>query len=119
MQWPTPTRFSSPGLDGLGPDNSTLDSLGYDSRVIFPLHIVPKTPNAPIFIKGIFSYLVCATICVPAQGEIALTIPTGAAMPSHEAHRINRFVAQIPLVDPPSRGILMKLPLQGHRIISR
>lgn len=78
--WPAPIRFS----------DSSGNSIGYKSAVIFPLRVVPRDEDKPATLRLKLDYAVCETLCVPAQAkaELALTGATGsqeAALKAAEA----------------------------------
>lgn len=70
--YPAPRRFR----DAIG------DSVGYSGPVVFPIEIRPKDPAKPVELRLSLSYGICREICVPAEAELALTIPAGAIIPA-------------------------------------
>jgi suppressor for copper-sensitivity B len=86
VAWPVPHRFMLFGLQ----------TFGYGEEVAFPLMVSPVTPGAPIALKAKIRYLVCETVCIPQDGELALDLPQGAATPTGHAPLVNRFGSLVP-----------------------
>jgi DsbC/DsbD-like thiol-disulfide interchange protein len=85
--WPAPMRFD----DGGGA------SIGYVEQVVFPLHVIPADPQAPVVLRLKLDYAVCEKLCVPvdAKAELALSSRPGehdAAIAANEA-RVPKRVA--------------------------
>ncbi|MBL8894257.1 MAG: hypothetical protein JNJ53_06620 [Rhizobiales bacterium] len=81
--WPAPQRFSDAGGE----------TIGYKDRVVFPLHILPENPDAPVELDLSLFFGVCQNICIPGNGE--LTAKTGRADPAAAA-LIASFAATVP-----------------------
>ncbi len=78
--FPTPQRLPE------GP----LMSFAYTGDVLLPLRLVPAAaaggdPTAPLRLVARAEWLACATVCVPEQATLTLTLPPGAAVPSPQA----------------------------------
>jgi len=86
MSWPAPERFQILGFN----------TLGYRDEVVLPLDVKLKQPGVPTAARVTVDYLTCKEICIPIMEELALTLPTGQASPSPEAHLISRFAARVP-----------------------
>jgi suppressor for copper-sensitivity B len=86
IAWPVPHRFQLFGLQ----------TFGYGEEVAFPLMVSPVTPGAPVALKAKIRYLVCETVCIPQDGELALDLPKGAATPTAYAPLVNRFASLVP-----------------------
>jgi DsbC/DsbD-like thiol-disulfide interchange protein len=71
--WPAPERFA----DGAGGY-----SIGYRGDVILPLHIVLENARKPSSLRVKLGYAICGELCIPAQAELALTLPNKAG--THE-----------------------------------
>jgi DsbC/DsbD-like thiol-disulfide interchange protein len=69
LSWPAPHRFSD--VEGV--------TIGYGERVLFPLRIVPKDAERPVVLRLHLDYAVCEKLCVPAQGQVELTIAPGGS----------------------------------------
>ncbi len=54
------------------------DTIGYKSRVIFPVEIAATDPSQPIALAVRMAYGICKDICVPVDAELALEVPAGA-----------------------------------------
>ena len=57
---------------------------GYDSRVLLPLKVTPRDPNAPAILNLALGYASCGKICLPARADLSLELPRDGASP-HEA----------------------------------
>ena len=64
LSWPAPRRFVDDGGQ----------SIGYDRNVIFPLQIVANNPAEPVVLRLKFDYAVCEKLCVPAEGNVELSL---------------------------------------------
>ena len=69
--YPAPKRFK----DSVG------DSVGYSGAVVFPIEVRPKDPAKPVELRLNLSYGICRDICVPAEAQLALTLPANATVP--------------------------------------
>ena len=98
MSWPVPERF----------EIFDIGTLGYSDAVVFPLNVTPETAGAPVSLTGAVDYLVCAEICIPARAELSLTLPSGPASVTEEAHVIDRFAAQVPVFDTQRAGLAIE-----------
>lgn len=88
IHWPLPERFSILGFE----------TLGYTNEAVLPLTVNLERPGEAVTFKAEISYLACAEICVPYDFTIELSLPSGPATPSAEAHLINRFQSLVPIV---------------------
>ena len=80
IRWPLPERFSLFGEDALG--------YGGD-RVILPLLVSGLDANREIKLKGDVFYLVCKTLCIPHQAQVALTLPAPQSTTNNTAEPSN------------------------------
>lgn len=98
FRWPAPHRFTLFGLE----------TFGYQEEVVFPLSVRVERPGEPVALRGRADILVCSTVCIPTNLDVALDLPAGDAVADPEtANLIARFEAQIP--DDGSRsGLLAK-----------
>lgn len=79
--YPAPHRFPDPGGQ----------SIGYKNVVVFPVRLTPADPGEPIRIKLQLDYAACATLCVPAEADLALTVAAESSAPAIElAEALNR-----------------------------
>lgn len=69
VSWPAPERMAD--ADGV--------IIGYRNNVVFPLHVVPKDPNAPVVLRLAIDYAICEKVCIPVQARAELTIKSGGA----------------------------------------
>src|SRR5262249_47687047 len=81
--WPAPHRFTDDGGA----------SIGYKGGVIFPVHVVPESPNRPAVLRLALDYAVCEKLCVPATGEGRLEL---ASTSSPHDSRLAAAQAQAP-----------------------
>jgi suppressor for copper-sensitivity B len=86
IRWPAPERFELFGLD----------TFGYGGEVVLPIDARPARAGEPVRLVAKLDYLICETICIPYQAQLALALPAGPASPSTHAHLIDRFVARVP-----------------------
>ncbi|MGJ0396684.1 MAG: protein-disulfide reductase DsbD domain-containing protein [Methylocystis sp.] len=54
---------------------------GYDSRVVLPLKVTPRDPNAPVTLHLLLDYASCGKICLPARADLSLELPREGASP--------------------------------------
>ena len=70
FDWPTPKRLAT------GP----IINFGYEGEVVLPLTVsVPTSAKLgeSITLKGKAEWLVCKDVCIPEEGEVAVTLPVG------------------------------------------
>lgn len=91
VAWPAPTRF----------EDQAGSSIGYKSRLVLPLHVTPADPALPIVLDLRLDYAVCEKVCIPAHGEVHLTLGTGQ-LSTPAAGLIQDWLAQVPAVRAPS-----------------
>lgn len=98
--WPVPKRFS----DGAG------HSIGYVTDTILPVVVTAADPSRPVRLRLHLDYAVCEKICIPAQGQVALSLPAQGTTP--HLTRIAQFKAQVPQSYPV--GAQPQGPMLGH-----
>jgi suppressor for copper-sensitivity B len=86
IAWPAPHRFTLFGLE----------TFGYGESVLLPVAARVAVPGAPVKLRAVVDYLVCAEICIPYKVNLALDVSAGDALPSDHAQAIARFQAQVP-----------------------
>ena len=86
IKWPVPKRFNAFGFD----------NFGYDSAVILPLQVSGHRRGSSVQLRGQIEALVCADICVPLGGSVALTMPAGPASPTVDSRAIAQATALVP-----------------------
>ncbi|MEX2608778.1 MAG: thioredoxin family protein [Gemmatimonadota bacterium] len=75
LQWPTPERIPVPPLM----------SFGYEDELFLLAEITPPAALAPgttVRLAGQADWLVCADVCIPDQGSVALELPVRAGAPA-------------------------------------
>jgi DsbC/DsbD-like thiol-disulfide interchange protein len=70
MLFPAPSRLK----------DSSGDSIGYKSTVVFPLDVTPKDATKPVDLKLAIEFGVCREICVPAEAKLSLTVPVSGSV---------------------------------------
>jgi thiol:disulfide interchange protein DsbD len=71
FDWPTPKRLAT------GP----IVNFGYEGEVLLPLTVsVPTSAKVGdnVTLKGKAEWLVCKDVCIPEEGEVAVTLPIAA-----------------------------------------
>jgi len=86
LRWPAPERFTLFGLE----------TFGYGGSVVLPIEARTVTPGAPVAVRAKVEYLICETICIPYEAQLALDLPAGAGTLGPQAHAIDRFAARVP-----------------------
>lgn len=88
IQWPIPTAHPSEG------DQLTYI---YEGEVMLMVEITPpaELPPGEVALKAKLRWLVCAETCIPGDGEVALTLPSGAPAPAN-AELFSKWRAQLP-----------------------
>jgi suppressor for copper-sensitivity B len=86
LLWPVPHRFTLFGLD----------TFGYAEEVVLPVIATLNEPGKPLSLRAHLRYLVCETVCIPYEADLALAIPAGDGLPSAQAQLIDRYYAQVP-----------------------
>ena len=93
VYWPLPGLFS------LGP----LRNYGYEDEVTLSVDVtVPADADSgPLLVRASATWLVCADICIPEQGEFELLLEVGPSQLDPEGARlIGSARAQVPVYDP-------------------
>ena len=60
------------------------DTIGYKGTVVFPVRLKPKDASKPIDVRLSLDYGVCKDICIPAEAELALSVPPKDASAASE-----------------------------------
>ncbi|KWT64368.1 putative thiol:disulfide interchange protein [Hyphomicrobium sulfonivorans] len=66
--YPAPLRMSDAGGE----------TIGYKGSVTFPVRLKAKDPAKPIDVRLGLEYGVCKDICIPAEAQLALTLPANS-----------------------------------------
>ncbi len=102
VRWPAPERFKVLGID----------TIGYKDEVVLPIAARAARAGEALRLDASVDFLTCDQICVPHTTRVALTLPAGAAVPSAEAHLINRFAARVP-----GDGQLLGLAVESAQVV--
>ena len=65
LRWPAPERFDDPGDT----------TFGYREGVVWPLRVVPQSPDKPVTLRLSVRYGICKDLCIPRESEISLDVP--------------------------------------------
>lgn len=84
--YPAPKRFVEGGVV----------SAGYSGSLVFPVLVAAKDPSAPVELVLKADYGICRETCVPASGEVALTIPADAPRDIAAAVPIGVAIRKVP-----------------------
>jgi DsbC/DsbD-like thiol-disulfide interchange protein len=91
MRWPAPERFDDPGDT----------TFGYREGVVWPLRVVPQSPDAPVVLRFSVRYGICADLCIPRESEISLDVPAAeegrAAAETKDAAILRAALSRVPL----------------------
>ncbi|WP_028024733.1 protein-disulfide reductase DsbD family protein [Enterovibrio calviensis] len=89
--WPAPQRFDLLGID----------TLGYQSRAVFPLTFTVEDINKPVTIKGTLTISSCTTICVLTDYPIDLAVTPSALITDPNAlHLFAQGMSNVPQPSP-------------------
>ncbi len=91
-----PIRWPGPEALPEGP----LMAYAYTGDVVLPFALTPGAGDGPLTVRAHASWLVCATLCVPQEGDLALTLPQGTPAPSAEAPLLAAAQARVPVPGP-------------------
>ena len=85
IAWPAPARHPE----------ANLMTYGYDGELLLP---VTLSGGGRVALHA--TWLVCANICVPEEGDFALDVPVGASLPAPEAGLFTAAAARVPVAAP-------------------
>ena len=110
--FPAPQRF--PDKEG--------DTIGYKTSVILPVKVSRIDPAKPVELRLALEYGVCRDVCIPAQANLALTLPaTGTKVGAND--NLIAAVKQVPRPeqarlpnDPVAKSIVIELAGDKPRI---
>lgn len=88
--WPAPERFDAFGLT----------TAGYGGEVTLPIQARTIEADQPADLRLNVQYLVCSTICVPGEGDLALHLPKGKKVVTPHQSEIDRYLARVPAKNP-------------------
>jgi thiol:disulfide interchange protein len=95
IAWPAPERQAE------GP----LTIIGYTGEVLLPVTLTAPASGGPLPVQVHASWLVCANICVPEQGDFRLDLAAGKPTPSSQAPLFTAADARMPRPSPWSARI--------------
>ncbi len=98
LLYPTPQRFNDQGMD----------TIGYQSHVIFPIDIELRHVGQPLGIDTTVNLLVCSDLCVPKTFNLSLNVPRDAAIEGAEADILAPARKLVPTQDEDTAGISIK-----------
>jgi DsbC/DsbD-like thiol-disulfide interchange protein len=73
--------------------DETGQTIGYEGSVVFPVEATAKESGKPVDLRLKVDYAVCEKLCVPAEGNAALTIRPGT---SREGGAVKAAFARVP-----------------------
>jgi thiol:disulfide interchange protein/DsbC/DsbD-like thiol-disulfide interchange protein len=88
IAWPAPQRM---------PEGQVM-TYGYTGEVLLPVRVT--APAGGLAVKLHATWLVCAKICVPEQGDFTLTLPAGPITPSPQSALFTAADARMPRPSP-------------------
>lgn len=77
-------------------ENAGETSFGYQTQVIFPLHIIPVEAEKPVLLKLHLNYAVCDRICLPETADLAFAFEPGPIIPVLRQDALERAEKSIP-----------------------
>lgn len=84
--WPAPERFTAFGIE----------NFGYHKEVVFPIRVVLSQPGMPVELRARVNLLVCSTVCVPQEFDLALDLPRASGIDNEAAGLISAYAARVP-----------------------
>jgi DsbC/DsbD-like thiol-disulfide interchange protein len=84
--WPAPRRYH----DAAG------ETIGYTTRVVFPLRIEPVNGAKPVNAVLSLFYAVCKDICIPVKADLALQLSQSPQINLSDKILLDSFAARIP-----------------------
>lgn len=104
LSWSLPQGFAASPIDWPAPQRipfGPMVSFGYTGDVLLPVTVnVPASAvvGEQVALRAKATWLVCNDMCIPEEGEVALTLPVaGKSAPSASAERIRKAVAALPV----------------------
>jgi suppressor for copper-sensitivity B len=86
LLWPVPKRETLLGFE----------TFVYENHVVLPIMARATDPTKPVRLRAHVSYLVCETLCVPAEATLALDLAAPPGAPTAHAATIARFYRRVP-----------------------
>ena len=91
IQWPTPVMIKSEQGDVTGN--------GYTGVIYLPVSVTAPgsaKAGAPVTLKALAKWLMCADVCIPGQANLKLTVPVSAQAPEPNA-AVRAELAKMPM----------------------
>ncbi len=98
FRWPLPERHVLFGLT----------TFVYGDTVILPIEAKAGDPSRPLDLRGRLTYLVCETVCIPYEADLALVLPAsdrGQPGLTPHAAALAAFEARVPRVIDAESGL--------------
>jgi suppressor for copper-sensitivity B len=102
--WPVPKRETLLGFE----------TFVYEDRVVLPILARAVDPAKPVRLRARVSYLVCETLCVPAEAALALDLDAAPGKPTANAALIAGFYSRVPSRAPTSFSVERALLTQNN-----
>ncbi|MBX3505130.1 MAG: hypothetical protein KF895_06585 [Parvibaculum sp.] len=88
LRWPAPERFDEAGDI----------TFGYKQGVVWPLRVIPEEAGKPVVLRLAMSYGICADMCIPREGTLALAVLAGEeSAETPEAAMLRAALARVPV----------------------
>jgi thiol:disulfide interchange protein DsbD len=102
VEWTLPEGVTAGPLRFPAPERIDLEgvtSYAHEGDVWFPTRIAVPVGFAgtEVQLRGRATWLVCADVCLPAEAEVALTLPVGAPAPTRWADGMRDALAALPV----------------------
>jgi suppressor for copper-sensitivity B len=86
LLYPSPTRFRAFGIE----------NFGYSHSVLFPLQVTLEDAGQPAVLRGDFSLLVCAEVCIPDNFSLDLEFANVTGIDGPSAEKIAASMRLVP-----------------------
>jgi DsbC/DsbD-like thiol-disulfide interchange protein len=90
------------------------ESIGYDTDVVFPVHLVPEDTRKPVLAEMKAFIGVCEEICIPVQLEATETLLPSIRKPE-DLNLIKTWQSKVPK---PTTGFVTNVTLEGNALIA-
>ena len=110
IRWALPEGFEASGFSWPYPKRIAIEPLmnyAYEDEVVLLVEVTPpaEISASEVTLGGLASWLICEEVCLPAEEEVALTLPVAApgTMAQHDPEGgalIDRYRARLPADSP-------------------